>query len=100
MRCIRVEYNVNDCNNIPYICLNPLVEELNELYERAYNKFVDKVKDRHKIAIDEYFKLIDEIVGQIQEVEPYELDKMILNHGWQNCYKLEGGEICAYKIKQ
>lgn len=75
-------------------------ERLNvERYEKLYQKFIDKVKNRRKIPYSEYTQIYMEIYKENPEFLSCMLGDAVWSHGWRTEDLIEGDRIETYMMK-
>lgn len=71
-----------------------------ERYDRLYQKFMDKVKNRRKIPYGEFTKISMEIDKENPEFRICLLGAVLYKYGWRIEDHVEGDEIEAYMVKK
>lgn len=65
-------------------------EHCRRYYDVVYDKFMDKVKDRHKMELKEWHEITGGIFEQFPDVKPYVINAIIQRHGWELWYEGDG----------
>ena len=90
------EYDLSNPDSLPHA---HLYHEMNELYEKVYKDFEDKVKDKHKIKTKEFLKLVDDVIKDSPDVERWRFWEVIEAKGWKKHFKMLDDKITVYFSK-